>query len=172
MGKSKSKFNLENVTGKINEINQRLESKNQEADNLQKKYQDLYAERKSLEEDEELEDWVKDAAIKEYAENTENVEADAEKLKDSMNEDYKEIESKKQEVDNEIDSKNKQQEKLNKRKNFIENLGFTAQNMENAVNTLESQKGDLSGVQSELINTEKEMDKVTHKLNHLNSRTS
>ena len=37
----KSKFNIENVKNKIGEINQRLEDKKQEANDLQKKYQAL-----------------------------------------------------------------------------------------------------------------------------------
>lgn len=169
---SKSKFNLEGVKTEISEINQRLEGKKEEANDLQKKYNDLYDKRMSLENDEDLEDWVKNAAINEYKEKTESVQSEADKLRDSMSDDYTKIESKRQEIDNEVDNKNKQQEKLNKRKSFIENLGFTAQKMESAIGDLETQKGELSNVQENLTETEKKMDKISHQLHNLNNRTT
>ncbi|MCD7842588.1 MAG: hypothetical protein LUG56_09000 [Lachnospiraceae bacterium] len=171
--KKKSGFNISEAKNKMSEINEKLNEKNKEADNLKNKYQDLYNKRMELERDDDLEDWVKQAAIDDYQEKNEEVKSEADALNNSMQEDLEKVESLKQEVSSEIESKETQQEKLNKRKEFVENLGFNkTEKIDKAIGDLRKQEGDLSEfLEDNLISTDKQIQSISNKLNNLNSRT-
>lgn len=155
-------YNVEKTKGKINEIKRNVETKKGELSDLEKNKQALLDAERSVQGadlDEKVQKTVMDVI-------NNALEANAEKgqeLSTEMNEDMSTLENMKQETQESLESSNSEKGKLEQKKALLDKLGL-GQYLEQGISDLDDNKRELSGINEELIEAQREISETSTKL--------
>ncbi|MBQ4648476.1 MAG: hypothetical protein IJB76_04880 [Clostridia bacterium] len=158
-------FNLERNKGKVDEIKQNIEAKKSELAKLEEnkeKLMDAGSDIQGSEIDEEVQETIMEQINRALEENAEK----GTELSGEMDSDARQLDELKQETSESISSNDEQKSKLEQKKALLDRFGLGG-SLEDAISELDDNKQDLEEFNEELIETEKEMHEVSHKLSSL-----
>lgn len=158
-------FNLERNKGKVDEIKQNIEAKKGELAKLEEnkeKLMDAGTDIQGSEIDEEVQETIMEQINRALEENAEK----GTELSGEMDSDARQLDELKQETSESISSNDEQKSKLEQKKALLDRFGLGG-SLEDAISELDDNKQDLEEFNEELIETEKEMHEVSHKLSSL-----
>lgn len=158
-------FNLERNKGKVDEIKQNIEAKKGELAKLEEnkeKLMDAGTDIQGSEIDEEVQETIMEQINRALEENAEK----GTELSGEMDSDARQLDELKQETSESISSNDEQKSKLEQKKALLDRFGLGG-SLEDAISELDDNKQDLEEFNEELIETEREMHEVSHKLSSL-----
>lgn len=155
-------YNVEKTKGKINEIKKNVESKKGELSDLEKNKQALLDAEISVQGadlDEKVQKTVMDAINNALEANAER----GQELSTEMNEDMSTLEDMKQETQESLESSKSEKGKLEQKKALLDKLGL-GQHLEQGISDLDDNQRELSGINEELIEAQREISETSTKL--------
>ena len=155
-------YNVEKTKGKINEIKRNVESKKGELSDLEKNKQALLDAEISVQGadlDEKVQKTVMDAINNALEVNAEK----GQELSTEMNEDMSTLENMKQETQESLESSKSEKGKLEQKKALLDKLGL-GQHLEQGISDLDDNQRELSGINEELIEAQREISETSTKL--------
>lgn len=158
-------FSIERSKNKLTDVKSNLDIKKKELKNLEEN------KIKLLEIGSELQDSDIDTdaqrKLMEYINNSLDYNAQkGEELSEEMQSDFSSIENMKQEVDSSMENNKKEEDKLYHTKTLLDKIGL-GKNIDYALSELKDNKKDLDELNSNLIDTEKELSNISQKLSML-----
>lgn len=155
-------YSVEKTKGKINEIKKNVESKKGELSDLEKNKQALLDAEISVQGadlDEKVQKTVMDAINNALEANAER----GQELSTEMNEDMSTLEDMKQETQESLESSKSEKGKLEQKKALLDKLGL-GQHLEQGISDLDDNQRELSGINEELIEAQREISETSTKL--------
>ena len=158
-------YNIDKTKSKISEIKKNIETKKGELSNLEKNKQELLDAGMSVQGadlDEKVQKKVMDAI-------NNALEANAEKgqeLSSELNENMSDLENMKQDTQKSLDSSKSEEAKIEQKKALLDKLGL-GHSLEKGITDLEMNQKELSDLNKELIDAQREISNTSTKLNLL-----
>ena len=158
-------YNIEKTKNKISEIKKNIETKKGELANLEKNKQELLDAEMSVQGadlDANVQKKVMDAI-------NNALEANAEKgqeVSSELNENMSDLENMKQSTQDSLESSKSEKTKLEQKKALLDKFGL-GQPLEKGISDLENNQKELSDINQELIDAQREISETSTKLNLL-----
>lgn len=158
-------YNVEKTKNKISEIKKNIETKKGELSNLEKNKQELLDAEMSVQGadlDANVQKKVMDAI-------NNALEANAEKgqeVSSELNENMSDLENMKQSTQDSLESSKSEKTKLEQKKALLDKFGL-GQPLEKGISDLENNQKELSDINQELIDAQREISETSTKLNLL-----
>ena len=158
-------YNVEKTKNKISEIKKNIETKKGELANLEKNKQELLDAEMSVQGadlDANVQKKVMDAI-------NNALEANAEKgqeVSSELNENMSDLENMKQSTQDSLESSKSEKTKLEQKKALLDKFGL-GQPLEKGISDLENNQKELSDINQELIDAQREISETSTKLNLL-----